>query len=218
MKSYAFFDVDDTIISIKSMFSFLALYFEIYPDDELQDEFDREMKTLIEKDTDWEIVNKRYYAYFKNFPIERVEHASLEWFKKYSSSEDFYHKNVLNEISRHQSNGVECVFVSGSFVELLKPIANDLNVKSILAINVERDKLMYTGEIIPPQTIGNGKAVALKEFMKNNSASAADCYAYGDDISDAPMLAVVGKPVAVSGGRRLVDFAKDKGWKIINPD
>jgi FMN phosphatase YigB (HAD superfamily) len=41
---YAFFDVDDTIISNKSMFSFIKLYFEQFPMTELQHQFTEETK------------------------------------------------------------------------------------------------------------------------------------------------------------------------------
>lgn len=216
--AYAFFDVDETVISMKSMFTFTNLYFETYPDNVLQEQFKTEMEELFRNDTSWNIVNARYYSYFKHFPIARVEKVCQKWFSKYALNQpDFYHKNIVNILKDHQKNNIECVFVSGSFRELLQPIADALGVKHILSINMERDGLAYTGEIIPPQTIGVGKADAVSLFLDSYNGDSQLSYAYGDDISDAPMLEIVGNPVAVTGGRRLEAHAKEKGWDIVHP-
>ena len=76
----------------------------------------------------------------------------------------------------------------------------------------------YTGKIIPPQTIGSGKAEAMRLFMEDKSSQLAECYAYGDDISDVPMLEIVGYPNAVTGGRGLEPYAREHGWNIIHPN
>ncbi len=214
---FAFFDIDDTVISDKSMFSFIQLYFDTYPMPTLQEEFNREIGELIASDTCWKIANKVYYSYFKHFPIARVQEVCLAWFAEHSARFDFYHANILNILRQHQANGVGCVFVSGSFRELLQPIADDLGVEHILSINLEREGLLYTGEILPPQTIASGKADAIHGFLEHQQASSKDCFAYGDDISDVPMLEIVGQPFAISGGRRLEDYAHSMGWPVLAP-
>ncbi len=218
-KAYAFFDVDDTLISNKSMFSFMDLYFSHYPNTTLQEEFNDEIQRLIKENTPWEIANKIYYSYFKHFTISQVKEVCALWFKKCTvNKQHFYHKNVTSALAKHQSAGIECVFVSGSFIELLEPIALDLGVKDILAIKLAKNGSKYTGEIIPPQTIGKGKAQAIRDFITENNASADASFAYGDDISDVPMLEMVGNPVAVSGGRKLVEHAQHVGWQVIQPN
>lgn len=215
---YAFFDVDDTVISVKSLLSFVDLYFQHYPDDALQRAYNEEMDQLFAADTDWKIVNTRFYSYFKHFPIAQVNRVSQKWFEQYSANkQEFYHQNVLRILKEHQNNGVECVFVSGSFRELLQPIADDLGINHILSINLVRDGLLFSGEIHPPQTIGEGKATAINNFLAACDANACDCFAYGDDISDVPMLESVGKPFAIDGGRRLTPYAQSMGWEIIHP-
>lgn len=200
------------------MFSFIELYFQHYPNHSLQDTFEQEMKHLFESDADWKIVNSAFYSYFTRFPISTVNTVCNQWFVNHThNSSQFYHKNVLNTLQKHQSEGTECVFVSGSFRELLQPIADDLNIEHILSINLEREGLLFTGNILPPQTIGSGKADAITAFLKHQQADANVCFAYGDDISDVPMLEAVGYPVAVDGGRRLTQHAQTVGWPIIQP-
>ena len=216
---YAFFDIDDTIICDKSMFSFIKQYFKSLPNYNLEIEFNERLENLIKNDADWSLANQIYYSYFKHFLISDVESVAQQWFLTHSVDKTaFYHRNITHILRQHQQEGTECVFVSGSFRELLQPIADDLGVEHILSINLERDGDRYTGNIIPPQTIGQGKADAIHQFLAAHGGNAKDCYAYGDDISDVPMLEAVGNPRAVAGGRRLEAYAKDKEWPIIQPN
>lgn len=70
----------------------------------------------------------------------------------------------------------------------------------------------YTGRFETPQTIGDGKATAIAEFLAHRVVRAEDCWAFGDDVSDVPMLSAVGHPVAVIGDRALDSVARSRGW------
>jgi len=216
---YVFFDVDDTLIRTKSMFTFSKKYFSTVKNKNLELQFDAEMASLFKKNTDWKVINTIYYYYFKHFLIADVESVAQQWFLGLSADKShFYHHNIVKILQQHQAEGTECVFVSGSFRELLQPIADDLGVKHILSINLERNGERYTGNIIPPQTIGDGKADAINLFLDARGGNAKNCYAYGDDISDVPMLSAVGHPVAVAGGRGLESYATERGWPIVQPN
>jgi HAD superfamily hydrolase (TIGR01490 family) len=218
-KKYAFFDVDDTLISQKSMIEFISLHFHKIDNEPLKLQFNTDIKNLIMNDIDWSIANTVYYSYFQHFIINEVKRTIASWFKSNFTEEyNFYNKNIVRTLKRHQLENTVCVFVSGSFRELLQPIADDLDVEHILSINLERNGEKYTGNIIPPQTIGSGKADAINLFLAAHGGNAKECYAYGDDISDVPMLEAVGNPRAVAGGRRLETYAKDKGWPILQPN
>jgi HAD superfamily hydrolase (TIGR01490 family) len=215
---YAFFDVDETVISMKSMFSFMKIYFSYNKNTLLEKRFNYEMASLIKSDTDRRILNARYYSFFKYFSISSVNTACKIWFDKYSSKKEiFYNKNVIARLKLHQHNNIECVFVSGSFKELIQLIADDLNIKNTLCINLEKKDHMYTGNIIPPQTIGYGKADAIKLFLSKNNATNNQCFAYGDDISDVDMLETVTFPCVISGEKQLEKHAISAGWEIISP-
>ena len=109
------------------------------------------------------------------------------------------------------------VFVSGSFPAILKPVARVTKVRHILSTLMEVENECYTGRILTPQTIGAGKAEAIRIFLASVNGVAEHCYAYGDDISDLPMLQSVGKPTVVRGGRGLEQRAQELGWRIISP-
>src|SRR3546814_15438352 len=72
------------------------------------------------------------------------------------------------------------------------PIARELNVVHVLANNLEVTSGKYSGNILPPQTIGDGKREAIVGFLKEWKSNPNDCYGYGDHISDLPLLEIVG--------------------------
>jgi HAD superfamily hydrolase (TIGR01490 family) len=217
-KSYAFFDVDDTLIAVKSMFSFQDYWYDAMGDTAGRQAFLAEMDELRGADAPWEILNRRYYAHFAGRSVASTAACAQAWFAALERERPhLYHTAVVEELRALQSRGVEAVFVSGSFPELLTPAADRLNIRHILATTMEVQEGRYTGAILPPQTIGEGKATAVKAFLAARRVSPAVCSAYGDDISDAPMLALVGAPTVVSGGRGLQTYAEGRGWRVMSP-
>ena len=80
-----------------------------------------------------------------------------DWYSEVRSSPGFFIQSTLDQLLSHQVNGVLPVFVSGSSQEILAPLADELGVHYVLANKLEIVRNRYTGEIIPPQTIGIGK-------------------------------------------------------------
>jgi phosphoserine phosphatase len=73
-----------------------------------------------------------------------------------------------------------------------------------------------TGEIDNPQTIGQGKAEAIASFLQQENGIARNCFGYGDDISDLPMLEAVGNAVAIGDDSELIALASVRGWKRLS--
>jgi len=220
--AYAFFDVDDTIITIKSLLRFQEFWYEWANDEVGHKAYVDEIQELISQDAPWEFVNRRYYAHFADRSVTDVRRCVALWLAEteknlHAQSQTLFHAAIVNRLQSHRQNGIEPVFVSGSFALLLEPIAERLQVNHVLAIQQQIIDGRFTGHILPPQTIGEGKADAVREFLCKQNVAADQCYAYGDDISDAPMLSCVGHPFAVKGGRRLEAYAAEQGWPVIDP-
>ncbi|PWC45785.1 HAD family hydrolase [Azospirillum sp. TSO22-1] len=217
-QTYAFFDVDDTLIAAKSMFSFQDFWYAHTGDDVGRAAFEAEMTRLRAGDAPWEVLNRRYYAHFAGRAVAEVEAVGEAWFRHLEATvAGLYHAPIVAELRRHQAAGEEPVFVSGSFPALLAPVASRLGVRYVLATTMEVEDGRYTGCILPPQTIGAGKATAVRRFLDGRGVPAAACFAYGDDISDLPMLEAVGNPRVVAGGRGLAAHAAAVGWPVLSP-
>ncbi len=216
---YAFFDVDDTLISVKSMLSFQDFWYEQTGDIEGESAYREDLRRHLHPGASWELLNRLYYRHFAGRVPEQVAALGRQWLRREKQNRvAFYHSRPLAELREHQRQGREIVFVSGSFPALLNPIAEELDVEHVLATELEVCNGIYTGGIHPPQTIGEGKAEAVRRFLQARQVAPALCFAYGDDVSDRPMLEAVGQPTVVSGGRELEQWARRLGWRVISPE
>jgi HAD superfamily hydrolase (TIGR01490 family) len=217
---YVFFDVDGTLIHIKSMLSFLKYFYKrhfnflgtlryfLYHQVTMFHEF---------VGTSREYLNRRYYQQYRGFSTEFVHNLGREWFQyEQSQTNPLFLSVVVDELINHQKLGATIVFVSGAFLPCLESLAKQLRVNHILSTQLEIINGKYTGKILPPQTIGSGKAEAIRTFLKEQNFHYPErCFAYGDHYSDIAMLAAVGYPHVIANDKRLEAYAKEKNWPIL---
>lgn len=218
--SYAFFDVDDTLIRIKSMFDFFPFWCDRQGQPDQLSPFLTAFAEAAAQHQPREALNRLYYRFFAGAPQDRLIEAGELWAaQRFGMSEPdpaMLVQPVLARLRAYQAQGVTPVLVSGSMPALLAPLGRRLGVEHWLCTRQEvDDRGILTGRILPPQTIGAGKAEAIAAFLAAHGAAAADCLAYGDDLSDAPMLEAVGHPVAVIGSPALADLARRRGWPTL---
>jgi HAD superfamily hydrolase (TIGR01490 family) len=159
-----------------------------------------------------------YYRSFIGRRPQRVATAARRWYEQTRRDvPDFYFPHAVQALREHQLAGDTVVFVSGSMVDILRPIAEELGVTELLATRVRMAGGRYTGRIVPPQTIGAGKAEAVRRYLAARDADPAVCWAYGDDRSDAAMLATVGNGVLVSDTAEMGRLAGERGWRLLAP-
>lgn len=217
----AFFDVDETLINLKSMFSFLE--FMVHDKHRDPEQADKEFQELMTEFRDLgethprSEVNRLYYEQFKGVRQLEFVHLADRWFQHVETDTSFYIQSTLERLRHHQSLGHEVVFVSGACNELLEPLANRLKVSHLLGVQLEVSGGCFTGKLRPPQTIGSGKAEAVTAFMTEKGIDAPGSYAYGDHYSDRHMLDCVGHPVVLKGDQALEDWAKARPHTLLNP-
>ncbi|MCY1078882.1 HAD family hydrolase [Archangium lansingense] len=220
---YAFFDVDGTLLSLKSMFSFQEFYLR-WESRGTRGRGEARWREFLSRFSAWEgegrdrlFLNREYYRSYAGRSQKAVRAAAAVWF----SLEKQRHPGLLiaptlRLLREHQGRGHVPVFVSGSLDELLEPLARELGVTHCLATRLKVREERYTGEIDGPQMIGQGKADAVRTFLAAREADSAECFAYGDHSTDVPMLEAVGHPVAVIGDPRLAEQARRKRWEMID--
>ena len=218
---YAFFDVDGTLVNIKTMMNFMRFYrmycakwswfgvLQYY-------KFRAKLRIAEKFGIPRETLNTMYYEAFKGVSPKVINRIAQLWYRferRYNTR--LYKNEVVARLRHHQCEGVQTVFVSGSFSACLEGIAKDFGVETILATELEVDSGRYTGKILQ-QTIGAGKSQVIHDFLaKVHCNHTRDCFAYGDHISDLPMLKCVGHPVVVSGDEALERYARQSDWQII---
>jgi HAD superfamily hydrolase (TIGR01490 family) len=193
----AFFDVDETLITVKSMMRFLRFHLGAVgaPTSTYASTADR-LESLVQSGRPREDANREYYRSFAGHEVAVVAEHGRRWFDRTRLELEIFHPPVLAAFAEHARDGDLTVLVSGSFSACLDPIRDllrpDLVLCSVPAVSDGR----YTGEIAVPM-IGGAKADAARAVIAAHSLDAADCVAYGDHSSDLPFLEVVGRPVVV---------------------
>lgn len=211
---FAFFDVDETLIAMKSMFDFFPYWCARQGQPGDAQLFEQTFASARAQGQAREQLNRLYYGFLAGAPLQDVTLAGQEWFeRRFGGERPPYLAPVVARLKAHRAAGIEPVFVSGSMLPLLSPLAAELGVSHCLCTTLMVDEQgRLTGAIGQPQTIGSGKADALRQFLRQRGVPAQDCYAYGDDLSDLPMLEAVGRPVAVGANRGLAELAGQRGW------
>jgi HAD superfamily hydrolase (TIGR01490 family) len=223
-KPIAFFDLDETLINTKSMFSFLRFYLEKKYGAKGERKFQLRMKTfssISRLGVPRQIINRVYYFMYMFNDIGTFKNLASMWFNDSIRNDNFFIEPVVKELKEHQKNGVEVCLVSGSCRHIINPIAEYLNVTNIICSEQKEIMYYFTGGIKKPM-IGKNKKEAVLEFIRNkNGVKPEECYAYGDHISDIEMLEVVGHPTIVDHNKDdldpLVKLAKNRNWNIIIP-
>ena len=113
----------------------------------------------------------------------------------------------------HRAAGRQIVLISSSGEEVVGPIGEMLGVDQVIATRMTVVDGTYTGEI-DFYAYGEGKAVAVRELAQHTGLDLAQCYAYSDSITDVPMLAAVGHPVAVNPDKALRKVAGERDWPV----
>jgi len=224
--AYAFFDVDGTLIHGKSMFGFHDFWYQSWIGFSTKSYFEEYedataiLRILQNSDSPRDVVNRRFYEMFAGRDVAEVTRCAQAWSQRELAKPSFLIHEIVVELESLRAKGIEPVFVSGSFMEVLRPIAQHSNVSHILATQLLHDGKRYSGRFKSPQTIGTGKAIAVRDFARERGVQLQECWAYGDDVSDVDMLETVGNAVAVIGDSELEAIAKQRSWQcrhISNP-
>lgn len=92
--------------------------------------------------------------------------------------------------------GYHLALVSGGFLEVIAPIAQDLGIDHVVANRLDVREGKLTGKVIPPIVDRAGKAQALKDVAAEHNIPLSRTVAIGDGANDLDMLRVAGLGVA----------------------
>lgn len=196
----AFFDVDNTIWTEKSVISFYRYYLDCTTSDAAKqwELFTLEVGEKIAANTCRADLNAWFYqTHFKGIDRALLSSLASEWFRAQQQKEGFWIHAVLDRLATHQQQGHHIVLVSGSFWEVLEPLRAHVHATDILCAPLIENDGRYTGQLYDTPMIGAGKAHAVVTYMKSRNIDPRLSYSYGDDTSDIPFLGCVGNPTLV---------------------
>jgi phosphoserine phosphatase len=120
-------------------------------------------------------------------------------------------ESVIQELQQHQANGRSVVIVSGQFEPILAQFVYKMGEFETIGTPLAYENGRFTGHTAAPLNVGPNKVVQLKPYLTNGKLAAA----YGDTVSDIPMLELALEPVAVYPDEILRETAVNRGWRIL---
>jgi len=210
----AFFDVDETLLSVRTLESFLLFYLKRVPSmispERLRD-LAGQVVTLERSE-----FNRRYYGIWAGQDVAQVRAAGRDWFADALDKPGFYRPNVLDRLREHQASGDRVVLVSGSFEPPLRPLADALGVDALYCTELEIDHGVYTGTISAAM-IGDDKQRVVESYLSQLGADVPS-WGYGDHSSDLPLLERVATPIVVGSDPTMLELAGARGWTVVPID
>jgi HAD superfamily hydrolase (TIGR01490 family) len=221
---FAFFDVDETLLTFKSMFEFRRRLFQHDANGDACVAGERHAVFMAEAQTlsatlDRAEVNRWFYRSLQGQRETQIRRLAEVWFVELQQGlVPVFVTETVNLLEQLRGEGLVPVAVSGSAELFVAPFLRALNIVHRLCIRLEASpEGRLTGELLPPQTIGIGKQEAMREFLGLHGVAPADCCAVGDHHSDAAMLELVGHAVVVAGDAALEALAKQRQWPVLLP-
>jgi HAD superfamily hydrolase (TIGR01490 family) len=157
---------------------------------------------------------KWFVTYLKGTSEQEIAPRARVFASKYI---DVLRPEISKVIQEHKAKGHITILISGMLQPYVEAIKQELGMD--IAIGTEREIKdgYYTGRLASILCIGEERAHALSELVNklDDNINLGESYAYGDAIFDRYYMDMVGNPVAVYPDKRLAEYAKEHGWKVI---
>ena len=212
----AFFDLDKTVIAKSSVLAFgRPLYREglLSRSALLKSAYNQAIYRMRGADeTRMERARDKMLSVTRGWEQARVTGIVGETFEKIMAP--IIYAEALELFEEHLDAGRKIFIVSSSPIEIVSHLAEYLGIDEYVASRPRIDaEGRFTGEL-EFYAYGPHKAAAIREAAERDGIDLARSYAYSDSITDAPMLEIVGHPVAVNPDRELARLAQEREWEI----
>lgn len=160
------------------------------------------------------LFNDLFYRQYKGISRDRLVALSEELFEKvlrpaiYDGAEEM--------VERCRATGAKQVLVTGAIDLTILPLARHFGMDHVIANRLEFVDDVATGRVIQPLLASGIKAAVVRDYCKKEGLDLSSCWGFCDSYADYPMLAVVGKPVAVNPDFRLRSMAKSHDWPVVD--
>lgn len=196
-----FSDVDETLITLKSMSDFPRYQLVRRRGTAGQEESERLMGLARRRaahgvpraDT-----HGFHHSHYADESAAAITQPAGERFAAPSAcARGFFTHPARRALAGHRAAGATLVPVSGSFPPLLHPPAREAGAGAILCTRRLTTQGHCTGEAAPPVTGEDEHAAVQRQPAARPEADPRDCYACGPRPADPPMPRLAGHPVTV---------------------
>jgi HAD superfamily hydrolase (TIGR01490 family) len=126
---------------------------------------------------------------------------------------------AARELIQSQGKNSLLAIITATNRFLTEPIAAAFGIEHLIATEPEMREGRFTGDIVGPPCMREGKISWLEQWLATRNVSLADfpeTWFYSDSINDLPLLERVTHPVAVDPDPRLAEIARRRGWRTLS--
>lgn len=160
------------------------------------------------------LFNELFYRQYKGISQDRLVALSEELFEKVLKPAIY--PGAREMVERCRQTGARQVLVTGAIDLTIQPLARYFGMDDVIANRLEFIDEVATGRVIKPLLASGVKAAAVRDYCSKESLDLSACWGFCDSYADYPMLAVVGRPIAVNPDFRLRSLAKSHDWPVVD--
>ena len=158
---------------------------------------------------------------FLNFCLEPLINNSMDLLLELR--EDFIETKIkpillpkaIEEINKEmETNKVIMATATNNFVT--RPIATLFGIDDLIATDFEIIDNEFTGKVDGIPCFRDGKLTKVEQWSKNNDYDLNESKFYSDSFNDIPLLQKVSEAIVVDGDEKLLQEAKNYGWKCVS--
>lgn len=116
----------------------------------------------------------------------------------------------------HNDRNDTVVIVTSTMDYLAEHIAEQLNIKYVIASPMEKKDGVLTGEICGIPAFQKDKVTRINMFLKEHDLTLEDSYGYGDTVNDVPMLMMCTHRYAVNPNKVLLESDSIKELTVVD--
>jgi HAD superfamily hydrolase (TIGR01490 family) len=155
-----------------------------------------------------------FYQSYREVEMDRLREWDRENFERYTVPR--IREGAREAVEGHRAEGHRLVILTGGLESRVEPLARHLGIDDVLAVRPETENGRITGGVKGSYLVDQEKERAAREYAAEHDVDLEDSFAYGDSMSDLPLLQAVGHPVAVNPRGKLARIAKERNWEIRN--
>lgn len=118
-------------------------------------------------------------------------------------------------LASHRDAGDHLMIITATNRFVTEPIAQMLDVDTLIATEPAMADGRYTGEVAGTPCFREGKVTRLEEWLVENGGDLDGASFYSDSLNDLPLLERVTYPTAVDPDPTLRETAEQRGWPVI---
>jgi HAD superfamily hydrolase (TIGR01490 family) len=210
----AILDVDHTLVPRTSVERMFVLYLWNHGRLRFQDFLRTIRSLLIDGHGPLSVRIKSNKVYLAGRPVRAMEYLAgdfvADWVRPAVS------RRALAALEDHRRQGHRLLLLTGCPEFLIRPLAEDLGIDSIIGSRLEEKDGRWTGRLIPPHPYGEAKRGLLETWAKRETVCLDQSHAYADSPADTAVFEAVGYPHVVNPGRVMRRLAADRGWPVLD--